>query len=203
MNWEKSLLVPTQSLTFLGLSIDSQTMSLSLPEKKILDIQNKCQSLICNPTTSARTVARLIGTLEVAHPATWQAPLHYSQLQIQLIKSLQASRDNYEILVSLNSNAHFKLQWWLHNIATVKGNTVNPPAAELYITSDASKEGWGACCQNLIANGRLSPLEAKDHINVIELKAVFSCNQNLSQTPFQHQCVFPHGQHHSRFSRVQ
>ena len=168
----------------LGLSIDSQAMSLSLPEKKFLDIQNKCQSLIRNPTTSARTVASLIETLEVAHPAIWQAPLHYSQLQIQLIKSLQAFRDNYEILVSLNSNAHTKHQWWLHNIATVKGNTINPPAPEVYITSDASKAGWGACCQNLTTNGRLSPLEAKDHINVFEIKAVFSCNQDLSQTPF-------------------
>ena len=74
INWEKSLLVPTQSLTFLGLSIDSQTMSLSLPEKKILDIQNKCQSLICNLTTPARAVASLIGTLEAARPAIWQAP---------------------------------------------------------------------------------------------------------------------------------
>ena len=44
INWEKSMVVPTQSLTFLGLSIDSQTMSLSLPEKKILNIQSKCQS---------------------------------------------------------------------------------------------------------------------------------------------------------------
>ena len=33
INWEKSMLVPTQSLTFVGLSIDSQTMSLSLQEK--------------------------------------------------------------------------------------------------------------------------------------------------------------------------
>ena len=54
INWEKSMVVPTQSLTFLGLSIDSQTMSLSLPEKKIVNIQSKCQSLIRNPTSSAR-----------------------------------------------------------------------------------------------------------------------------------------------------
>ena len=153
INWEKSLLVPTQSLTFLGLSIDSQTMSLSLPEKKVLDIQNKCQSLIRNPTTSARAVASLIGTLEAARPAIWQAPLHYRQLQIQLIKSLQASWDNYETLMSLN-NAGTELQWWLHNITPVNGSTINPPAPELYITSDASKAGWGACCQNLTANGR-------------------------------------------------
>ena len=32
INWEKSMLVPTQSMTFLGLSIDSQTTLLSLPE---------------------------------------------------------------------------------------------------------------------------------------------------------------------------
>ena len=160
-------------MTFLGLSIDSQTMSLSLPEKKILDIQNKCQSLIRNPTTSARAVASLIGTLEAARPAIWQAPLHYRQLQIQLIKSLRASRDNYETLMSLNSNARTELQWWLHNITTVNGSTINPPAPELYIISDASKAGWGACCQNLTAIGRWSPLEAKDRINVLELKAAF------------------------------
>ena len=70
INWEKSALAPTQSLTFPGLSIDSQTMLLSLPEKKILNIKNKCKSLICNPTPSAREV----GTLEAACPAIWQAP---------------------------------------------------------------------------------------------------------------------------------
>ena len=142
INWEKSVLVPTQSLTFLGLSIDSQTMLLSLPERKVLNIQNRCQSLICNPTPSAREVASLIGTLEAARPAIWQAPLHYRQLQIELIKSLQASRDNYETLMSINSTAHTELQWWLQNIAIVNGSTINPAAPELYITSDASKAGW-------------------------------------------------------------
>ena len=107
--WEKSMLVPTQSLTFLGLSIDSQSMSLSLLEKKIMNIQSKCQSLIRNPTSSARRIASLIGSLEVAHPTFWQAPLHYRELQIQLIKSLEASRDNYKTLVSLSSNAHTEL----------------------------------------------------------------------------------------------
>lgn len=57
INWEKSILEPTQSLTFLGLSIDSQTMSLSLPEGKILNIQNKCQHLLLNPTPSTCEVA--------------------------------------------------------------------------------------------------------------------------------------------------
>ena len=73
----------------------------------------------------------------------------------------------------LNSNAHTELQLWLHNIAVVNGSTFNPPTPKFHITSDASKAGWGACCQNPTANARWSPLEAKDHINVLELKAAF------------------------------
>ena len=75
--------------------------------------------------------------------------------------------------MSQNSNAHTELQWWLQNIATVNGSTINPPAPKLYITSNASKAGWGACCQNLTANGPWSPLEARDHISVLKVKAAF------------------------------
>ena len=57
--------------------------------------ESKWQTLILNSTPSACKVASLIGRLEAACPSIWQAPLHYRGLQIQLIKSLRASRDNY------------------------------------------------------------------------------------------------------------
>ena len=75
--------------------------------------------------------------------------------------------------MSLSSDAHTELQWWLQNITTVNGSTINLPDLELYITSDASKAGWGTCCRNLTADGRWSPMEARDHISVLELKAAF------------------------------
>ena len=75
--------------------------------------------------------------------------------------------------MSLNNNAHNELQWWPQNIATVNSGTINPPAPELFITSDAFKAGWGACCQKLTVNGCWFSLEARDHINVFELKAAF------------------------------
>jgi len=168
INWEKSILEPTQSLTFLGLSIDSQTMSLSL-----LNIQNKWQRLLLNPTLAPCKVASLRGTLEAARPAIWQAPLHYRYLQIQLVRSLQISQDNYETLMSLNSNAQAELQWWHQNVVTINSSAINPPPTDLYITSDTSKTGWGAWCGNLTANGRYLPLEAKQHINVLELKVAY------------------------------
>lgn len=50
--------------------------------------------MLCNPTPAAREVASINGTLEAACPAIWQVLLYYRHLQIQLIKSLQASHHN-------------------------------------------------------------------------------------------------------------
>ena len=55
INWEKSLLDPTQSLTFLSLSINSLTMSLRLPKKKILNIQHKCKDSLQPHFISSRS----------------------------------------------------------------------------------------------------------------------------------------------------
>ena len=63
-------IVHTRSLTFLGLSIHSQTMFLNLPEKKILNVQNKFQS----HSQSAHDVASLIRTLEAARLTIWLPP---------------------------------------------------------------------------------------------------------------------------------
>ena len=151
-------------MTFLDLYINSLTMSLSLPEKKILDIQNKCQNIHSSFISSFPKWQVSLGNLEAARPAIWQAPLHYRYLQIQLIKSPQASQHNYEACMSLNSNAQAERHWRYQNVPTVNGSPINPPAPDLYITSDASKAGSGACCQGSTANGGWSRLEAKQHI---------------------------------------
>ena len=64
INWEESILVSSQTLAFLGLCINSLALSLSVPEKKILNIQNKCHQILSNHTPSAREVASLIGKLD-------------------------------------------------------------------------------------------------------------------------------------------
>ena len=53
INWDKSTLVPTQSLTFLGFTINSLTMSPSLPEGKILKVRQTCQKALASPTVSS------------------------------------------------------------------------------------------------------------------------------------------------------
>ena len=45
LNLKKSVLTPTQRIEFLGVTVDSLIMTLSLPEKKISKVQKQCQKL--------------------------------------------------------------------------------------------------------------------------------------------------------------
>ena len=87
INREKSRLIPTQIITFLGFVIDSTVETLSLPQEKVVKVKSLCMKASVTPTMSARQVASLLGTLESCRPAIWQAPLHVRYLQIRMIQA--------------------------------------------------------------------------------------------------------------------
>ena len=173
INREKSCLTPTQVLTFLGFVINSTLETLSLPEEKVVNVKSLCQKAILTPTMPARQVARILGTLESCRPAIWQAPLHFRHLQIQLIHALHTAEQNFDVVISLNHKALEELKWWLLNIDSVNDSLIRPPIPTLFVTTDASKTGWGAVFQGQRTNGRWSDDERLQHINILELKAAF------------------------------
>ena len=85
INLKKSVLTPTQLIEFLGLMIDSVTMSLSLPEKKVVNLMQKCQNLIQNPQTTVGEAASLIGSLCSTAQAVLPAFLQMRYIQQQHI----------------------------------------------------------------------------------------------------------------------
>ena len=46
LNLKKSVLTPTQRIEFLGITVDSLIMTLSLPQKKDSKVQKQCQELL-------------------------------------------------------------------------------------------------------------------------------------------------------------
>lgn len=75
--------------------------------------------------------------------------------------------------ITLDHNPLTELKWWLLDPDSVNGSPITPPAATLFITTDASKTGWGAVCQGHRTNGGWSEDERRLHTNVLELKAAF------------------------------
>ena len=173
INQEKSCLIPTQIITFLGFVIDSTVETLSLPQEKVVKVKSLCMKATLTPTMPARQIASLLGTLEACRPAIWQAPLHFRHLQIRMIHALHANNQNFDVNLTLDHNPLEELCWWVSNIDSVNGSPIRPPAPTLFITTDASKTGWGAVCETQRTNGRWSVSERTQHINVLELKAAF------------------------------
>ena len=46
LNLKKSALTPTQRIDFLGVTVDLSTMTLSLPQKKVSEVQKQCLELL-------------------------------------------------------------------------------------------------------------------------------------------------------------
>ena len=72
---EKSVLVPTKKIQYLGVIIDSQLMRVTLPEGKTCNLIAKCQDTLQAGKLSIREVAGLIGMLQATRFANRHAAL--------------------------------------------------------------------------------------------------------------------------------
>ena len=119
VNLEKSCLIPTQIITFLGFVINSTVEALSLPQEKVVKVTSLCMKAKVTRTMPARQIASVLGTLESCHPAIWQAPLHFRHLQIRMIQALHASSQNFDVIITLDHDSLGELHWWVSNINSV------------------------------------------------------------------------------------
>ena len=81
INKDKSVMEPGHQIEFLGLTVNSNTMSLSVPQDKIAKVQKECRHMLNRGVASARELSHLIGLLSSLIWAVLPAPLHYRALQ--------------------------------------------------------------------------------------------------------------------------
>ena len=76
INWKKSVLTPVQEIEFLGLTMNSVTLKLSLSKTKVQKVVSECQNLLNNPQTSILELTRLTGLLKSTIQAVLPARLN-------------------------------------------------------------------------------------------------------------------------------
>ena len=150
---EKISAITSPKIEFLGLLIDSRAMTLSLPEEKVLEIQNRCTQLILNPQTLVIELTRLIGKLSFTAQAVLPGRLQHRSLQLQQIEALRLTQ-SYQSKVVLNLQSLEELQWWKENLSLQNGRPLKIGQADLVIQTDASMTGWGASCQGVSTGGK-------------------------------------------------
>lgn len=73
--------MPMQKLDFLGLFLDLNSMTVSLPPNKMQSLPKSIGQTLSQGKVSIRQLARLLGSMVASHLAILLAPLHYRFLE--------------------------------------------------------------------------------------------------------------------------
>ena len=180
VNHTKSILLPAQNLEFLGFSINSQLMQISLPQERMRKIQQDSNQLLAQQSVSVQQIAQFVGRATATLRALPTAPLHYRALQFQMNSvapadyTQEGTADKFNTIVQLNPKSKADLTWWSSLNRKDSSTPVVPPAPAVTIESDASNKGWGAVLEGQTQTGGVwMAEEAIHHINYLELLAAF------------------------------
>ena len=106
-----------------------------------------------------------------AFPALTLDPFYYRALETDKAKALQQSNGNYDALVRLSNEVKKELCWRITNIMSSFQQS-HVPDPDITIYTDSSILGWGVT-DGYNSSGARWKAEEVNHINVLELKAIF------------------------------
>ena len=89
----KSVLIPTTVINFLGFTINTLDMTITLKENKKIKIKDLAMQIRDNVST-IRLVSKLLGHISVAFEAVDQGKMHYRHIEFCKINALKKSRGN-------------------------------------------------------------------------------------------------------------
>jgi len=152
---EKCNLIPTQILDFIGFVINSVTMVISIPQRKVLKACEWLEALISNKTVQRRMLAKIAGLLISFQPAIFLARTMSQRILFTLDLAYKSS-SSWEDLISLDTQTIMDakiLKSWIHSW---NGTSFNKSVQLFQVATDASNFTWGAevLNYNLVAHGQ-------------------------------------------------
>jgi hypothetical protein len=106
--------------------------------------------------------------------------MYYRALERNKIEGL-GLEFNFQNKVKLSDMSKQELFWWINNIHIKNGKPIRPDKVSFQCNTDSSNVGWGCydTSSGQVASGRWSGTECVQHINVLELLAIFYALQSL------------------------
>lgn len=174
VNTQKSKLTPSRSCRFLGFVFDTIHFSISIPPDK----REKLLQLTCDildlKSCKIRVFASFIGSLISVCPAVQYGILRTKILEREKFLALSLADNDFEAKMLLPLSIREDLVWWKNIFSCIsQTNVIRSGTFVLEIFTDASLTGWGAVCGESRTHGFWSSEEKKNHINYLELLAVF------------------------------
>ena len=173
LNREKSDLSPSQSVEYLGMTIDTVAARAypTLPRiDKFIATARKFLSRRDPPAQRLQVLLRHMSSLEKLVP---RGRLRMCSLQWHLKSYWSTERDPTNLPVPRSRQVEEDLSWWMVRDHLLERTPFGTPTLDLRLYSDASRAGWGAHLLDQSVSGVWSHQESSLHINLLELKALF------------------------------
>lgn len=171
INWSK-VEGPSQQLVFLGVVVDSVTMTLSLPSSKLQDFNILLGTFSRRKRASVRQLETLIGKLNWASQV-----ICGGRTFLRRVLDLKNAVTERHHKVLLTEDFFADLQWWISFMSIFNGTCrIQDPRPITSLQTDASSEGGGGYYNGdyFYINWPLDlPACAMAHINVKEFIAIF------------------------------
>ena len=107
----------------------------------------------------------------------------HEALSVSILKEHWRYPQSLDSLLPWTEAIAAHLDWWQNPSNVMKGADLHPKDHSIQLFTDASNEGWGDHLDQNSTKGLWSDQEKREHINVLELKAV-----SLALRSFKDQC---------------
>ena len=172
INEEKSSLVPSQSVTYLGARLDLRS-GMAFPSlERLKAIQEVATQILQKPRVQVRLWLRLLGLQASLVDVVPYCRLRMRLLQLHVLRKFLPARDPLSTQIELTSDVKPSILWWMSNQNVLTGRPFNDHRPQVTVTTDASLSGWGATLGTSTVSGSWEDQQRSYHINVLELEAV-------------------------------
>ena len=169
VNLEKSQVIPTQQMVYLGVILDSTAFRASPALKrveKLLSISDVFLSCASQPVSSWLELLGVLSSMIQLVPG-----VHLRMRSLQLPLQRQWDLIDQSLLVEWSPVIQDVLSWWLDRDRSVLGVSLELVSPQLEFWSVASDVGWGAHLDEQVASGLSAPEDVERSINAREILA--------------------------------
>lgn len=170
ISWEKSSIVPQQKLEYLGVILDLQNLTLSLPQEKIDKILSYVKQGQQRSQMSRRDLEKLVGFLNFT--ASYLPLGRLYLIPVMQWMNSHSSPGSRDLQIPLDNDLRDALTPWSDMTALSTPVPMHLPSPTLEIMTDASGHGWSGWLLPDEACGLWSLEDQPHSMNWKELKAV-------------------------------
>ncbi len=154
VNWEKSKLSPVQRISFLGVELDSVSMTARFTEERAQAVLNCLSSFRGRNVVPLKQFQRLLGHMASAAAVMPLGLLHMRPLQHWLnSRVLRWAWHRGTLRVGITQQCRRSQSPWTDLAFLRAGVPLEQVSRHTVVTTDASSMGWGATCNGQAASG--------------------------------------------------